>query len=151
MREIVIRERRIAILRSGMRAENKTERALRNLKETGKIQKYFRSKRFSKMDRKMIDFIIYPIEGNPIFLQVKSYLSPQQIDFWGLKEIGPGIWQKKGIYTVEVKRKENISQVEDKILKILKIEENKGRKSLFFILIDKIFKIKYKEIRRLIL
>ena len=97
----------------GGQAQNKTERALKNLTESGQIIGYNKSKWLSIDDIKGIDFYSYPLSGGEILIQVKTHYEP------GEKQK----YIKKGIQPIEVGRKQ-IEEIEKEILG-LEIEKKK--------------------------
>jgi hypothetical protein len=123
LREEFLGDKERAIRRSGEFAERKVKRILSQLKKEGKIKGFEQTVRFSPADLRGIDFIIYSERGH-VFLQVKSRLD-KKIAPQGLIEISPGIWRKGRIYTIEGGPKKTEGAIKERILKILKIEENK--------------------------
>jgi hypothetical protein len=115
------REEGIFIKRSGMRAENQVENALRFLKKRKEISGYKKSEKNSPEDRAGIDFEVRTPDGRKIYLQVKARVPRKMVRVKRLMRVYPGVWiNTKGIFFIEVKAGESFKRTVSKIREILK-------------------------------
>lgn len=71
----------------GMQSEDNVEQALKELKRDKKILAYHRAARNSKLDHRGIDFIATKLDGDDVFIQVKS--SDSAVEKWNRKRGRP--------------------------------------------------------------
>lgn len=93
----------------------KVSRVLMKMEEEKIINKFGSTMSFTDDDLYGTDFIIYPLNGKKILIQVKTRYLPGQMERY----------EKKDIYCLEVPYKKEESEVRTDILKILKIEKQK--------------------------
>lgn len=93
----------------------KVSKVLMRMEKEKVINKFGSTMSFSDDDLYGTDFIIYPLNGKKILIQVKTRYLPGQMEKY----------EKKDIYCLTVPYKKEESEVRTDILKILEVEKQK--------------------------
>lgn len=104
--------------RKGDRAERKVSKVLEKLEKEGIIKSFGWTFPFSRDDLDGIDFLIFPIKGKEIPLQIKSSYR---------KELEEN-YSKRGIFYMIVKPYHKFEEIRKNILEILERAEKQRRK-----------------------